>query len=179
MKKKRREKAAGHALPWGPEDEETGTVAIDLQVKAYIPAEYMEDESAKINFYQRINNARNSEDIEELRQEMTDRFGDLPAPLDNLLSIGFIKAVAKEAKIAGVCQETKQIKIMMAEEHGLKGPALMELVKNFNRRISFNATDKLEIVIQLVRLETQDVIGFLTKVVQALLTLVKQGETLV
>lgn len=174
MKKKRREKLLGHALPESPE-EELETVAIDLQVKAYIPMEYMEDESAKIDFYQRINNARNNEDIDELREEMVDRFGDLPDPLENLLAIGFIKAVAKEAKIAGVIQEPKQIKIMMAQDHGLKGPELMELVKSFNRRISFNATDKLEIIIQLAKLEEQNVIGFLTKVVQALLALVKKS----
>jgi transcription-repair coupling factor (superfamily II helicase) len=172
VKRKQKERAAGQALPGQPEDE-LETVSIDLQISAYIPAEYMADESAKIDFYQRINHAGNEEDIADLREEMVDRFGDLPGPLENLLVIGLLKALAKDAKIAMIAQEAGRIRIVMAPDHGLKGPALMELVKSFNRRISFSAAEKLEITIQLAKLEEQDVIGFLMKVVRALLALVK------
>ena len=150
---------------------EIEAVSIDLRVKAYIPQEYMDDESAKIDFYQRINNARGREDIDEIFDELIDRFGDLPLPVENLLAIGLIKALAKEAKIASITQDKKYIRLLMARDHGLKGPELMELVREFNRRISFNAADRLEILIEPARLEQKDVIGFLTKVVEGILKL--------
>jgi transcription-repair coupling factor (superfamily II helicase) len=121
MRKKRMEREAGHPLPDEPDDE-LETVAIDLKVKAYIPAEYIDDESAKIDFYQRINCALNAGDIEDLREEMTDRFGDLPPPLENLLAIGLIKTEAKQANISSVAQEQNQIKITMAQHHSLSAP---------------------------------------------------------
>ena len=173
MRKKRLEKETGHVLPDTPDDA-LETVTIDLRVKAYIPAEYMEDESAKIDFYQRINNALNEADIDDLQEEMTDRFGDLPAALDNLLAIGRIKATAKEAGIAGISQEQNQIRITMAKDHRLKMPELTELVKGYQRKISFHATDKLEIIIQTAKAEEQNVVGFLYKVTAALLALVKK-----
>ncbi|MCL2120784.1 MAG: transcription-repair coupling factor [Clostridiales bacterium] len=172
MKKKKMEKEAGHALPDPPENE-LETVTIDLRVKAYIPASYMEDESAKIDFYQRINSALTEEDIEDLREEMTDRFGDLPLPLENLLAIGKIKAIAKEAKISGLIQEPSRIRITMARDHGLKSPELMELVQRFQRKVSFHALEKLEIVIQLGKPEEQNVIGFMLQAVNTLSDLSK------
>ena len=175
MKKKRLEKETGRLLPDTPDDE-LETVTIDLQIKAYIPAEYMEDESAKIDFYQRINSSLNAGDIDDLRDEMVDRFGDLPAPLENLLAIGQVKAMAKEAKIAGVIQEQKRIKITMMPDHQLMSPELMELVQLFQRRISFHAAEKLEIIIQLGKIDEQNVIGFLLKVTQALLAIAKKEE---
>ncbi|MCL1849482.1 MAG: transcription-repair coupling factor [Clostridiales bacterium] len=173
MKKKRMEREAGHPLPDLP-DNELEAVTIDLQVKAYIPAEYMEDESAKIDFYQRINHALNAADIEDLREEMVDRFGDLPGPLENLLAIGTVKALAKDAKIAGVLQEQGNIRITMAKDHSLMSPELVELVKQYQRGISFNATDKLEIILQPARGERQDIIGYLLSVVKTIVELCKQ-----
>ncbi len=171
---KKKRQLAGQAPLEGRDDSLAGeieAVSIDLQAKAYIPQEYMDDESAKIDFYQRINNARGRQDIDEIFDEMIDRFGDLPQPVENLLAIGLIKAIAKEAKIASVTQDAKYIRILMARNHNLKGPELMELVRSFNRRISFNAADRLEILIQPARLEQKDVIGFLTKVTEAVAAL--------
>ena len=173
MRKKRLERETGRPLPETPDDE-LETVTIDLKVKAYIPAEYIDDESAKIDFYQRINCAASDEDIEDLREEMTDRFGDLPASLENLLAIGLIKTAAKKAKIAGVVQEQDQIRITMAPEHELTSTELIELVKQFNRRISFQSMDKLEIMIKITKPEEQDVIGYVRKMTEALLALVKK-----
>jgi len=175
MKKKRLEREAGHPLPDLPENE-LEAVTIDLKVKAYIPAEYIDDEGVKIDFYQRINNALSAEDIEDLREEMVDRFGDPPTPLENLLAIGRIKTMAKQAKIAGIVQEQKQIRIQMAHDHDLKSPELMELVQGFQRRISFHAAEKLEIIIHLGKQEEQDVIGFLGTAASALLAIVKKDR---
>ena len=175
MRKKRLERETGQPQPDTPDDE-LETVTIDLKVKAYIPAEYIDDESAKIDFYQRINCATNAEDIGDLREEMTDRFGDLPAPLENLLAIGLIKTEAKRAKIAGVIQEQDQIRITMAPDHSLQSAELIELVKRFNRKISFQAAEKLEILIKPGRNEAQDMIGYLSKVMESLLNLEPQQE---
>ena len=179
VQKKRRQQAVLQGQPIEETEAGQPVVAIDLQVKAYIPAEYMEDEGTKIDFYQRINSARDKEDMDALREELVDRFGDLPDPLENLLRIGAIKAMAKAAKVNGVTQEPKQIKISMAENHGLTGPELMDLVRRYRRQVTFDAAHGLEIAVQLQKMDQSDVIKFLEKIVTELFALVTKGKSLV
>ena len=57
-------------------DEET--VEIDLQIDAYIPASYIQDERQKIEMYKRIRSIDSVEAYEELLDDFIDRFGDFP-----------------------------------------------------------------------------------------------------
>jgi len=159
--------------------EDTEPVTIDLHVKAFIPASYVQDEGTKIGFYQRINHASDKEDIEDLREELVDRFGDIPEPLENLLHIGAIKTMAKRAGIEAVAQDEKYIRIKMKENHGLTGQELMDFVRRYRRQVSFNAAQGLEIVIQLAQIDQKNIIQFLEKITEELLNLVNKGQTLV
>jgi transcription-repair coupling factor (superfamily II helicase) len=62
-------------------------VRLDVDVDAYVPAEYVGFEQAKIDVHRRIAGAREVADIEELRAELTDRFGAPPEPVEHLLSL--------------------------------------------------------------------------------------------
>jgi transcription-repair coupling factor (superfamily II helicase) len=172
---KRQQNALEKGLPVPPFEQEPEAVTIDLQIKAFIPASYVEDEGTKIGFYQRINNAGNKEDIEDLRDELVDRFGDIPEPLENLLHIGAIKTMAKGARIESVTQQGRQIKIKMVENHGLTGPELMDFVRRYRRQVSFNAAQGLEIVVQLAQLDQHNIIQFLEKITEELFNLVSKG----
>ena len=60
-------------------------VRLDVNVDAYIPAEYIPYEQAKVDVHRRIAGAREVSELVELRAELTDRFGEPPEPLENLL----------------------------------------------------------------------------------------------
>ena len=62
-------------------------VRLDVNVDAYVPADYIPYEQAKIDVHRRIAGAVDVADIELLREELTDRFGDPPRPLLNLLDL--------------------------------------------------------------------------------------------
>jgi len=62
-------------------------VRLDVDVDAYVPADYIPYEQAKIDVHRRIAGAIDVADIELLRAELTDRFGDPPRPLENLLDL--------------------------------------------------------------------------------------------
>jgi transcription-repair coupling factor (superfamily II helicase) len=62
-------------------------VRLDVNVDAYIPVEYIPYEQAKIEVHRRIAGAREVADVHELRRELTDRFGEPPEPLANLLDL--------------------------------------------------------------------------------------------
>jgi transcription-repair coupling factor (superfamily II helicase) len=62
-------------------------VRLDVNVDAYVPADYIPYEQAKVDVHRRIAGAREVADLMQLRDELTDRFGEIPEPLLNLISL--------------------------------------------------------------------------------------------
>jgi transcription-repair coupling factor (superfamily II helicase) len=67
--------------------DEVEPVRLDVNVDAYVPADYIPYEQAKIDVHRRIAGAVDVADLELLREELDDRFGELPQPLRNLLDL--------------------------------------------------------------------------------------------
>jgi transcription-repair coupling factor (superfamily II helicase) len=62
-------------------------VRLDVNVDAYVPADYVPYEQAKIEVHRRVAGALEVADVERLREELEDRFGPLPEPVENLLAL--------------------------------------------------------------------------------------------
>ncbi len=67
------------------EEEEWEPVRLEVGVDAYVPADYIPYEQAKVDVHRRIAGAREVAEIGLLREELVDRFGEIPEPLENLL----------------------------------------------------------------------------------------------
>ena len=76
------EQAAGEGA-----EEMAEPVRMDVNVDAYVPADYIPYEQAKIDVHRRIAGAVDVADLELLRDELDDRFGELPQPLSNLIDL--------------------------------------------------------------------------------------------
>ena len=70
---------------WAEDDWEP--VRLDVNVDAYVPADYIPYEQAKVDVHRRIAGAREVADLMQLRDELEDRFGELPDPLKNLIAL--------------------------------------------------------------------------------------------
>ena len=66
-------------------------VQIDLNISSYIPDDFIDNSSQKIEIYQNIALCKTEEDIQNVIDEVIDRYGSLPKELDNLLEIARIK----------------------------------------------------------------------------------------
>jgi transcription-repair coupling factor (superfamily II helicase) len=75
------------SMDGGGDDDQPEPVRLDVNVDAYIPSDYIPYEQAKVDVHRRIVAAREVADLEELRRELSDRFGDPPEPLVNLLTL--------------------------------------------------------------------------------------------
>ncbi len=71
-----------------PEDRE---VRVDIAASAYIPADYVPFEAAKIDMHRRIAQARDLEETSRLRDELGDRFGPVPPPVEALIRLQEIR----------------------------------------------------------------------------------------
>jgi transcription-repair coupling factor (superfamily II helicase) len=69
---------------------------------ALLPDEYVPGSEAKLDIYRRLSRVAAANDIEELRGELRDRFGPLPAEADNLLNVAILRVVGGELGVEGV-----------------------------------------------------------------------------
>jgi len=68
-------------------DEAPEPVRVDVPVDAYVPADYVPYEAAKIEIHRRVSGAREVAELILLREELEDRFGAIPEPLENLIKL--------------------------------------------------------------------------------------------
>jgi len=75
---------------------------IDLKEEAYLPSSYLSKDSERFYFYQKLLGVRKEKEIEEIKEELEDRFGHLPRQAKNLLQITKIRHYAKIAQIESI-----------------------------------------------------------------------------
>jgi len=103
---------------------------IDLPLAARIPEDYVEDLDARLTLYQRLAKLSSLREIDEMVEELEDRFGLLPQAARNLLYAVKVKLLAMEAGVESVARENGELVIKMAPGKRVeKGRALGDGVK--------------------------------------------------
>lgn len=120
----------------GEEVKQEIDVQIDLDATCYIPDEYISDSSQKIEIYQDIALCKNEEDIQNVIDEMIDRFGNMPSEIENLIEIARIKILCKKLNISKV--QGKRSFAVFTFELGEFNIDVNELAKNYRNRIKFS-----------------------------------------
>lgn len=88
-------------------------VTVDLDVDAYIPAEYIVNEIQKLDIYKRIAAIQTDADCDDMRDELKDRFGSVPKQAKNLLQIARMKADAAQLYVTEIRGKTGRIRLTM------------------------------------------------------------------
>ncbi len=137
---------------------------IDLNVTSYIPDEYIQDANQKIEIYQNIALCKNEQDIQNIIDEIIDRFGNMPKELENLIAIARIKYLAKQLKLTKIA--SNKTAVVFTFEPNKFELDLNELVKKYGNKIKFSAGIKPMITLQIgsenERQILNDVTEFLT-----------------
>ncbi len=115
----------------------------DVEIKhtfdAYVPDEFAEGEK-KVEIYKRLSLAKNIDDIDDLKEELIDRFGSLPSPLDNLILIVKLKVIAKKAYVKKLLISPKGTTVEFYVDAAIDTDKLIDIVnKKHGRFISETA----------------------------------------
>ncbi len=122
----------------GIQVEEEVEIQIDLNVSSYIPDEYIQSSSQKIEVYQDIALCRNEKDIEDVIDEITDRFGNMPVEVESLLEITRIKQLAKKANIVKIMQKGSRI-LFTLNPNKFNMDIVPKLIEEYKDRIKFSS----------------------------------------
>lgn len=96
--------------------EESFDTTVDVEMDAFIPPSYIPNETQKLDIYKRIAAIENDSESDEMLDELTDRFGDPPKSVTNLLSIALIKVLAHQAYMKEVVERGNTVRFVMYEK---------------------------------------------------------------
>jgi len=82
---------------------------IELPLQAYLPDDYVPDETLRLKLYQRLAGLGSEEELEDLRQELEDRFGVLPPPTEELLYVLRIRLLSTGGGVQAIGREDNNL----------------------------------------------------------------------
>lgn len=105
--------------------------SVDFPVNAYIPSSYIRNEALKMEVYKRIAAIAGEEEREDREDELLDRFGEMPKPVQNLLKVAELKALAHQAYVTELSGNLSEIKFVMYAQAEVETEKLPELLKRY------------------------------------------------
>ena len=132
----------------GEKVEEEIDVQIELDVSSYIPDEFIQSSSQKIEIYQNIALCKNEDDIKNVTDEIIDRYGGMPNEIENLLDITRIKILAREKYVFKIMQKGDNI-VFHFDEKKFNFEIVDKLMKVFRNRIKFSPAKEPYITFKL------------------------------
>jgi transcription-repair coupling factor (superfamily II helicase) len=118
------EEAVAAAKGESQERVEERPVIVELTLDAYLPPGYVMDEIERVDLYRRASGLGSLPEVDDLAEELVDRFGELPEPAENLLGLSRVKLLAREAGASSVTFRSGGLTVTGATA-GSAAPALI------------------------------------------------------
>ncbi len=115
---------------------------VSLNVDAYIDTRYIQDDSARILIYKRIADIESQQDALDVYDEITDRYGEVPAAVNNLIQIVQLRHIAKRLGISDITQKSDSLKITYSPGFDVNVEAIIRAHQKFPRAIKLNPNNR-------------------------------------
>ncbi|MBV9788302.1 MAG: DEAD/DEAH box helicase, partial [Chloroflexi bacterium] len=110
-------------------------VTLDLPLTAYLPTDYISDDTLRLRVYQKLAQAATTQDILYLRAELRDRFGPIPEPAEHLLLWLQFKVLAQRAGVPSIATSEDEITIRLPSNGFIDRAALQRQFNDGSVRI--------------------------------------------
>ncbi|QTG79546.1 transcription-repair coupling factor [Arthrobacter crystallopoietes] len=98
----------------GEAEEKAAEMKIELPVNAHLPHDYVPGERLRLEAYRKLASATTLEGIDEVVEELTDRYGEPPLPVQNLVAVARFRVGAREVGLTDVALQGNFIKFAPA-----------------------------------------------------------------
>ena len=102
-------------LKGDPEAAEEVETKVELPINAHIPHDYVPGERLRLQAYKRIASVTCEQDVLAAYEELNDRYGTPPQPVDNLMAVARFRVLAKSAGLSDVVMQGSQIRFAPVE----------------------------------------------------------------
>jgi transcription-repair coupling factor (superfamily II helicase) len=104
---------------------------INLKVNMRIPQQYIPDENQRLSTYKKISSIKSDSEVEELRNELEDRFGPVPSEVESLIDYVRLRLVAERVLVHSIEKEREAIAIKFHEKTPLNPQRLVAIVSAY------------------------------------------------
>ncbi len=111
---------------------------VDLDVDAYIPPQYIVNEVQKLDIYKRIAGIENERECDDMREELLDRFGQIPKSVGNLLRIALIRSHAHRLYMTEVKGKNERISFTLRPDAPIRVENIPLLISDYGGRLRFD-----------------------------------------
>ena len=152
----------------GKPPEEKLEPVVDIETEAYLDGEYISDPMHKIEIYQRIAAIRKNAEIQELLDELIDRFGEPTPVVLRLLEVARIRNYARELGIRSVVEKPMFLEISFVDKPTLDPDGLLKLLGLFGRNAKMLPPPQQMLRIRLATQYKKNIANFITRVLMLL-----------
>ena len=116
---------------------------IRLGIPAYFPDTYIPDVNQRLYFYKRLASLRNTVELEELKEEIKDRFGPYISVVDNLFLVMNLRRVLKEFLVQQISVSQGRVFLLFHGESPVKVEKLVDLIRKQKNRFRLSPDGRL------------------------------------
>lgn len=120
------------------------TTEINLHAPALLPSDYCGDVHLRLSFYKKLATAKTTGQIDDLLEEIVDRFGKLPAQAQTLVNVHRLRVIARSYGVVKVDAAPGAITITFRKDPPIDSMAIMQLIQK-NRSVRLVGNDKLRL----------------------------------
>ena len=130
-----------------PELEGTVDVSteVNLHVPALLPAAYCSDVHERLSLYKRLADGETPEDLDALREELVDRFGDLPEPARALLECHRVRIAARPLGVSRIDATHEAVQLQFIKNPPLDGARVIAFIQRKGRHARLAGPEKLRV----------------------------------
>jgi transcription-repair coupling factor (superfamily II helicase) len=150
----------------GEEIVEEITPEIQFHVPAFIPEAYVEDPGERLSLYRRLSLTRSDEEVDGLREELVDRFGNVPEEVQHLLEVIKVKILLTRLAIKKLEERPSQLILTFDETTKVSPKKIVELIRHGEGR--YQMTPDSRLIVEGGATVRQDPLGAAKKLLQAL-----------
>ncbi|MBQ2664710.1 MAG: transcription-repair coupling factor, partial [Clostridia bacterium] len=125
----------------GIKTEQKNEVSVDISIDAYLPEEYIRNHNQRIDMYKKIAAIESEDDKFEIEDELIDRFGDIPKPVQNIIEVAALKIPAKECGVYEINQRADAV-LLTFEADKIDAQLVMGLDSLYPKRIKLYSGEK-------------------------------------
>ena len=143
-------------------------VEVELNLDAYLPAEYIQNEQAKIEIYKKLRKVETEDQLFDVKDELIDRFNDYPVEVERLLDIVEIKVHALHAGITLIKDKGKTVEISLSNKatENINGEELFKQTQPLGRAMKVGVQENAMRVTLTKSKQWLDSLKFLVKCIE-------------
>ncbi|NPV92634.1 MAG: transcription-repair coupling factor [Firmicutes bacterium] len=152
--------------------------AVELPVDAYIPDDYVSDPRLKMEIYRRLMLLERPAELEEIREELKDRFGPIPEAMQGLLTISNLRVLARCAEVKTIQQLEGETRIRFSEPRQWSPEGLARLTRRLGKRAAGEVKlhDRGDVSIKTRSLASRQVIEAINAILEEAVLLVPEQQ---